>query len=149
MPFQRLRHVLKTTSARRLTAAGCTAAALVLAAFGGAHAAEPIILEVAAADVCRGVQNFKAIEPGLHFTADTGRLYCLSRIGNIARSTQVRHKWYREGEERFRISLPVRPPSWHTYSMVHISGADIGRWRVEISDSRGNILKTLFFEITP
>jgi hypothetical protein len=149
MPVPTLPYVLKARRPRRLAAAGFMAALLALSVPEWTSAAEPIILEVSAAAVCRGVRALSPIEPGIRFPADVGSLYCFSRIGNITRSTRVRHIWYRGSEERFRISIPVKPPSWRIYSMIPIDDKDIGLWRVEISDEVGNVLKTIFFEISP
>lgn len=133
---------------RRRLAAALFAAALAAGGGGPAAAAEPIILEVAAAEICRRLEGLAPVEAGRRFPAEAGRLYCVSRIGGIARPTRVQHTWYRGGEVRFRAAFPVRPPSWRVFSMIRIRPADAGPWRVEISDRDGNVLQTLFFEIT-
>jgi len=109
----------------------------------------PIILEVASAEVCIFVERFKPIEPGRRFPAGVGKLYCLTRISNIEKDTEVYHIWYRGIEERLRIRLPVKPPSWRTYSWKRIQPADVGEWRVDICDAAGNVLKVVAFKVTP
>jgi hypothetical protein len=112
-----------------------------------ASAGEPIILEVASAEVCIFVERLKPLEPGRRFPASVGRLYCLSRISNIEKETQVFHVWFKGTAERLRIELPVKPPSWRTYSWKRILPGDAGEWRVDICDAAGNVLKTVAFEV--
>lgn len=114
-----------------------------------AHPGGPIILEVASAEVCIFVERFKPVEPGRRFPAGVGRLYCFSRISSIQEETQVTHVWYRGAEQRLRIALAVKPPSWRTYSWKRIQPGDAGEWRVDICDAAGNVLKTVPFEVTP
>jgi len=114
-----------------------------------AHPGEPIILEVASAEVCIFVERFKPVEPGRRFPVGVGKLYCLSRISNIQEATEVTHVWYRGTEQRLRIALRVTPPSWRTYSWKRIQPTDVGDWRVDICDASGNVLKTVAFKVTP
>ena len=113
------------------------------------HAGEPILLEVGSAEVCLSVERLKPVEPGRRFPAGVGRLYCFSRISNIEKETAVYHVWYRGTQERLRIALAVKPPSWRTYSWKRIQPTDLGEWRVDICDAAGNVLKTMAFEVIP
>jgi hypothetical protein len=141
-PARRLIHLwTRALSALALVTAAGPAASV------SALSDEPIILEVASAEVCISVERLKPIEPGRRFSASVGRLYCLSRIGNIEKETQVYHVWYKGAVERSRIALPVNPPSWRTYSWKRILPADVGGWRVDICDAAGNVLKTVPFEV--
>jgi hypothetical protein len=112
-----------------------------------ALAGEPIIMEVASAQVCLFVERLKPVEPGRRFSARAGRLYCLSRISNIETETEIHHIWYRGTEKRLDLTLAVKPPSWRTYSWKRIQPTDVGEWRVDISDAAGNVLKTVVFEV--
>lgn len=112
-----------------------------------AHPGVPIILEVGSAEVCILVERLKPVEPGRRFPAGVGKLYCFSRISNVEIETEVHHVWYRGTEERLRIALPVKPPSWRTYSWKRIQPTDFGEWRVDICDAAGNVLKTVVFEV--
>ena len=129
-------------------AAWVLAAVMLAAAAAGARAADPLIMEVASADICTAVDRFGPVSPGQRFSADVGRLYCLTRIGSIPRATRVQHVWYLDGRERMRAKLPVKPPSWRTYSWKRISSEDVGLWRVEVTDTEGNVMQAVFFEIT-
>jgi hypothetical protein len=123
--------------------------ALLLAApLAWARAADPLIMEVAAVDVCTAVEGYKPVAPGRRFAAEVGKLYCLTRIGSIPRPTRIVHIWYLDGQERMRATLPVKPPSWRTYSWKRISAGDVGNWRVEVTDAAGNVMQAVFFEVT-
>jgi hypothetical protein len=113
------------------------------------HSGEPIILEVASAEICISVERFKPVEPGRRFPVGVGKLYCFSRISNIQEATEITHVWYKGTQQRLRITLAVKPPSWRTYSWKHIHPADVGEWRVDICDAAGNVLKTVAFEVIP
>jgi hypothetical protein len=117
--------------------------------FAAAPSEEPIMLEVASAEVCIFVERLKPVDPGRRFPVGVGKLYCFSRISNIEKETEIHHVWYRGTEKRLDIALPVRPPSWRTYSWKRIQRADGGEWRVDICDAAGNVLKTVAFIIIP
>lgn len=110
---------------------------------------EPAILEVTSADMCLAVERLKPIAPGRRFSPGSGKLYCFSLVAGIQKQTEIHHVWYLGAEERLRVRLPVKPPSWRTYSWKHIRPADVGLWRVDICDAAGNVLKTVAFEIAP
>lgn len=142
------RHFRSRRAPVRMPAVAVLAAVLLAAPLARARAVDPLIMEVAAVDMCTAVDRFEPVARGKRFSADVGKLYCLTRIGSIARATRVVHVWYFEGQERMRAALPVKPPSWRTYSWKRISESDVGRWRVEITDAAGNVMQAVFFEIT-
>ena len=106
-------------------------------------------MSVASAVICRQISSRQAVDPGTRFPATVGKLYCLSKITNIAVSTHVVHVWYYGAVERARVTLNVNPPAWRTYSSKIIQPHEIGTWRVEIQDDSGSVLQTVNFEITP
>lgn len=110
---------------------------------------EPAILEVTSADVCLSVERLRPVAPGRRFPPGSGKLYCFSLVAGIQKQTEIHHVWFLGNEERLRVRLPVKPPSWRTYSWKRIRPADVGLWRVDICDAAGNVLKTVAFEITP
>jgi hypothetical protein len=109
----------------------------------------PAILEVTSAEVCLSVERLKPVATGRHFPSNVGKLYCFSLVAGIQKQTEIHHVWHLGAERRLVVSLPVKPPSWRTYSWKHIRPADTGLWRVDICDATGNVLKTVAFEITP
>ena len=107
------------------------------------------LLEVSKSAICTGVVDHRPVDPGTQFPADIGRVYCFSRISNIESASSIYHVWYFGNAERARVELAVNPPTWRTYSSKRILPDEIGRWRVDILDREGNVLKTLGFDVTP
>ena len=107
------------------------------------------LLEVYKAAICPQIVERQPVEQGVKYPADVGKVYCFSHISNIESTTQIQHVWYYENIERARVALKVQPTSWRTYSSKRIMSSDTGRWRVDILDRDGNVLKTLGFDITP
>ena len=105
------------------------------------------LLEVSTAVICPQITERAPVDPGVQFSAEVGKLYCYSRISNISSATRIFHVWYFNNLERARVELPVKPPAWRTYSSKIIMAHEIGRWRVDILDNDGNVLKTLGFDI--
>jgi hypothetical protein len=57
--------------------------------------------------------------------------------------------WFFDDNERARVDLGVKSSSWRTYSSKIIQPHEIGKWRVDVEDFAGNVIKTLEFEVTP
>lgn len=128
----------------------CILAAMIVVTPGlNAQDASGNLLEVSKSAICSGMVNRKPVNGGVRFTTGVEKLYCFSRISNIESATQVQHVWYFNNIERARVELPVNPPSWRTYSSKRIMPEETGRWRVDILDNEGNVLKTLGFDIAP
>jgi hypothetical protein len=107
------------------------------------------LLEVSDAAICRGILDRQPQASGIRFPATVGRLYCFSRMSNVAAETTISHVWYYGNGVRARVELAVSPPAWRTFSSKRIMAHEVGLWRVDILDSEGNVLKTLGFEIIP
>ena len=107
------------------------------------------LLEVSKSAICSEIVNRSPADGGVRFSPEVGKLYCFSRISNIESPTQIQHVWYFNNTERARVELSVNPPYWRTYSSKRIMPEETGRWRVDILDNEGNVLKTLGFDIAP
>ena len=105
-------------------------------------------LSVETAAICTGVADREPVDAGTSFSVSNDRLYCFSKIANIAEATEIVHVWYFGDMERARVSLGVKPPAWRTYSSKIIQSHEIGSWRVEILDASGNMLDTVKFDVT-
>lgn len=106
-------------------------------------------MEVSRAAICPQIVDRHPVKQGVRYSSTVGKVYCFSQISNIESPTQIQHVWYFKNAERARVGLAVKPPSWRTYSSKRIMTTDTGRWRVDILDHDGNVLKTLGFDITP
>jgi hypothetical protein len=123
---------------------------IILVAFGVfvPLAISAVSMEVAQSAICEKVVNREVVNEGRSFSASVGKLYCYSKIANIDSYTEVVHAWYYGNTERARVTLNVNPPAWRTYSSKIIQAHEIGSWRVEILDASGNLLNTVYFEVT-
>jgi len=116
-----------------------------LAMAARAQNSDSLVVDDAA--VCRGVRNRQAVEPGTHFPATIGTLFCFSRIVGAKTATRITHVWYYGNVERARITLPVKSAYWRTYSTKTIRPDESGVWHIDILDPSGNRLEALNFNI--
>ena len=66
----------------------------------------------------------------------------------VPKKTVIYHNWYHRDVPSAKIRLQLKPPRWSTYSSIQLRETDIGPWRVEITDDKGNILGVLRFSVT-
>ena len=131
------------------------AAALVLSGFwaltGSARAAEKAprnAPKLAGAVMCEGVRDLAPVNKAAVFSIATGKVSCFSSFDPVPRQTFIYHRWYYRDELSTKKKLFLKPPSWSTYSSIQLREADIGPWRVEITDEKGQIFRTLRFSVT-
>jgi len=106
----------------------------------------PGILEQAV--VCEKVVNGRPINAALVFSAGQEEVFCFTSFSSVDKKDFIVHNWFRRDERVARIKLTVEPPRWATYSGITLRDTDKGPWRVEITDSSGNVLKIIRFSIT-
>ena len=106
-------------------------------------------LEVSVAAICRDVLDREPDGYGTSFPVSVGKLYCFTKITGAQSPTQITHVWFFDGNERARVDLAVKSSGWRTYSSKIIQPHEIGKWRVDVEDFAGNVLKTLEFEVAP
>jgi hypothetical protein len=82
------------------------------------------------------------------FSVAKERAVCFTSFETVPEKTFIYHNWYYRDIPSARRRLLVRPPRWSTYSSIQIRKTDVGPWRVEITDSKGKILRVLRFSIT-
>ena len=106
-------------------------------------------IEVAAAAICRDIVDREPLDAGDTFEASVGKLHCFTRIVGAQNPIRITHVWYFGDTERARINLSVRSSSWRTRSSKRIQSHEIGDWHVDVVGLGGEVLRTLYFEITP
>jgi len=106
-------------------------------------------IEVAAAAICRDIVDREPLDVGDTFEASVGKLHCFTRIVGAQNPIRITHVWYFGDTERARINLSVRSSSWRTRSSKRIQSHEIGDWHVDVVGLGGEVLRTLYFEITP
>ena len=98
--------------------------------------------------MCEYIDDFAPQNQAVVFSIDVGKISCFTSFVNIKSSTYTRHKWFRRDELVTTKRLTLNPPSWSTYSSIQLREADKGPWRVEILDSRNQLIETLRFSVT-
>jgi hypothetical protein len=97
--------------------------------------------------VCTSVENRQPVGTDSVFSADAGKLYCFTKLTSETDSTEISHVWYYKDKEMAKINLPVKAKTWRTWSAKTIMPEWKGNWRVEIQDSKGNVISSLPFRV--
>ena len=105
-------------------------------------------LTLTRAVICEDIQDFAPQNEAIVFSISTGKEHCFSFFETIPEKTFIYHNWYFQDQLTSRIKLTLKPPSWRTYSTIQLREADKGPWKVDITDSKGRIIKVLRFSIT-
>lgn len=130
--------------------------AVVLLAAAGAQAQADSTAVAPTAELSFGLDLDRAsrsiVDPGTEFaaagfSAETGQVYCLSRLSHMTAPTTVTHVWYHEGRTMARVELKVGGASWRTWSSKRILPAWTGQWEVKVLDADGMVLATAGFTI--
>jgi len=104
-------------------------------------------VEVSDAVMTTAVVDREPIDHVDVFPRQSGTLYCFNQVVGAPGETVVYHLWYYGEELMSRVALPVKSPSWRTWSAKELLDDRPGAWRVEIQDADGNPLKELSFEL--
>ena len=82
------------------------------------------------------------------FSIERRTAVCYTAFDPVPRTAIIYHHWFHRDTPSARIKLTLKPPRWSTYSSIQLRAEDIGPWRVEITDSQGNIFHVLRFSVT-
>ncbi len=110
--------------------------------------AEPARLTLVAATMCESVENLAPHNQAMVFSISVGSVSCFTLFDPVPERAVVFHKWFRRDRLSTTQRLVLEPPKWRTYSSIYLREADKGPWRVEVVDSKGDVLKVLRFSIT-
>lgn len=130
---------------RKLTVLGAALALATLLAPQGALAQG--MLSVSESAVATGVVDRMPIESGTSFRTDVGRVYAWTQIVGANDGTTIHHVWIQGDVERADLELQIGGSPWRTWSNKAIPPEWAGDWRVEVRDSRGNVIETLTFTV--
>lgn len=108
----------------------------------------PKKLTLTQAVMCESIKELVPQNPAIVFSISTGKVFCFTSFNPVPERTYIYHSWYRMDKLSTKIKLTLNIPAWSTYSSIQLREADIGPWRVEISDDKGNIFEVLRFSIT-
>lgn len=81
------------------------------------------------------------------YPAQSGKLYCFTKIVGAGEETQVTHVWLYGEKEMGRVTLPVRSASWRTYSSKKILPEWAGEWKVLVLDEAGQEIAAIPFKL--
>ena len=82
------------------------------------------------------------------FSIERRTAVCYTAFDPVPQKAVIYHHWFHRDTPSARIKLTLKPPRWSTYSSIQLRAEDIGPWRVEITDSQGNIFHVLRFSVT-
>lgn len=82
------------------------------------------------------------------FSIERRKAICFTSFDPVPEKTEIYHHWFHRDRPSANIRLTLNPPRWSTYSSIQFRVEDIGPWRVEITDSKGQIFHILRFSIT-
>ena len=82
------------------------------------------------------------------FSIERRKAICFTSFDPVPEKTEIYHHWFHRDRPSANIKLTLNPPRWSTYSSIQFRVEDIGPWRVEITDSKGQIIHILRFSIT-
>jgi hypothetical protein len=105
-------------------------------------------LTLTSAVMCEDVQERLPLYEGVVFSIGIGKVFCYTLFDPVPEKTYIMHNWYNRDNLSTKIKLPLQTPRWTTYSAIQLRESDKGPWRVEITDSEGQILQVLRFSVT-
>ena len=98
--------------------------------------------------ICRGVYKRNPIKPGFSFSNNVDSLFCYSKISNSGPKQEIKHIWYFNEKLITSVIYNIKTSyNYRSWSKKNISPRQIGKWRVDIVDSRDRVLGSRNFEI--
>ncbi len=104
-------------------------------------------LEVSRAAVCTAIEDREPVGAADTFDIDVGKVYLSAEVMGADENTPIKHIWYYDGDAVLTVDMTISGPRWRTWSYKNIYESMTGKWRAEITDEQGNVLKSVSFEI--
>ena len=98
--------------------------------------------------MCEDIQDQLPQNPTTVFSIERRQAICFTTFDPVPQKTVIYHHWFHRERPSAKIQLTIKPPRWSTYSSIQFREEDLGPWRVEITDSQGQIFQVLRFSIT-
>jgi hypothetical protein len=105
-------------------------------------------LRLSEALMCEEILTDAPRNPTVVFSASKEKAVSFTVFNPVPQKTVIYHNWYHRDVPSAKIRLQLNPPRWSTYSSIQLRRTDIGPWRVEITDEKGNIFGVLRFSVT-
>lgn len=107
-------------------------------------------LEVRELFAARSVVNRNPRGIGLHFAADSQKVWAYTKVQNRNAPSHVTMEWRRNGVPQKSVEVPVgRSDAWRTWSSHKMASGDEGSWTVEVRGPNGRVLDRTEFEVDP
>ena len=98
--------------------------------------------------ICRGIYKRNPIKPGSSFINNVDSLFCYTKITNSGSKQEIKHIWYFDDKEISSVTYNIKTSyNYRSWSRKTIYPRQIGKWRVDVIDSFGNILGSRNFNI--
>jgi hypothetical protein len=111
-------------------------------------AADADQLKLFEAVMCEEIYSDAPRNPTSVFSASKEKAVSFSVFDPVPQKTVIYHNWYHRDVPSAKIRLQLKPPRWSTYSSIQLRKTDIGPWRVEITDDKGQVFGVLRFSVT-
>jgi hypothetical protein len=98
--------------------------------------------------MCEEIFSNAPRNPTIVFSVNQKKAVSYSSFDQVPQKVIIYHNWYHRDVPSAKIRLTLKPPRWATFSSIQLRKTDIGPWRVEITDSKGNVLGILRFSVT-
>ncbi|MEE4262953.1 MAG: DUF2914 domain-containing protein [Desulfobacteraceae bacterium] len=119
---------------------------LLLPISAGSQSGNPIALVDAV--MCEDIKGNVPQNLTTVFSIERQTAVCFTTFDPVPQQAVIYHHWFHRDKPSARIKLTLKPPRWSTFSSIQLRVEDIGPWRVEITDSQGNIYRVLRFSVT-
>jgi len=94
-----------------------------------------------------GVENREPVGVAETFPATTDKVYCFLEATEISKNVEVSFVWFYGQKEMLKTNLPLQTgPKWRTFANKNVGGMK-GDWKVEVRDSKGNLVKDIKFKV--
>jgi hypothetical protein len=102
---------------------------------------------VVSAVACRSVNGRSPVGEAESFPPDVGRVYLFTQVNSESPKTSIQHIWSYNGKKMAEVTLPINGSNWRTYSSKSIDPSMKGDWKVDVTTTKGTVLKSANFKI--
>jgi hypothetical protein len=106
------------------------------------------LIALVQADMCEDIQGNVPQNRTTVFSIERRTAICFTAFDPVPQKAVIYHQWFHRDTPSAKIKLTLKPPRWSAYSSIQLRVEDIGPWRVEITDAKGNIFHVLRFSVT-
>jgi hypothetical protein len=120
------------------------AASLLITSIATAQEATQAGATAARADAQVGtaIENRAVVGAAESFPAGTEKLYCQSKVSNVAADSEIEHVWYKGDQEVARVKLRIGGSPWRTHSSKTLGADGNGDWRCDVVQD-GKVLQSV------